>query len=144
MKRIFAWVLAAALLLTGCSGYELQERGALTEQATELLTEAPTEPPTEAPTELPTAAPSEPVTQAPTELPVEQQTEAPEQTEPETPTQEPTEPGKDYVLNTSTKKFHKPSCSSVKQMKEKNRRDYHGSRAELEDQGYTPCGKCHP
>ena len=28
-----------------------------------------------------------------------------------------------YVLNTNTKKFHRPSCSSVSQMKEKNRQD---------------------
>ena len=148
MKRFLAGVLAAALLLAGCSGYELPERGAQTEQATELLTQAPTETPTETPTEALTEAPTEAPTDAPAELPteppVEPQTDAPEQTEPEEPTQEPTEPGKDYVLNTSTKKFHKPGCSSVKQMKEKNRRDYHGSRAELVEQGYTPCGKCHP
>lgn len=140
MKRFLAWVLAAALLLAGCSGYELPERVAQTEQTSELLTEVPTETPTQAPTE----APTDPITEAPTEPPEEPQTDVPEQTESEEPTQAPTEPGQDYVLNTSTKKFHKPGCSSVKQMKEKNRRDYHGSRADLVEQGYTPCGKCHP
>ena len=27
-----------------------------------------------------------------------------------------------YILNTNTKKFHRPSCSSVKQMKESNKK----------------------
>ena len=50
----------------------------------------------------------------------------------------------DYVLNTNTKKFHYPSCSSVNQMKKKNRQDYHGTRDELISSGYEPCGKCNP
>ena len=50
----------------------------------------------------------------------------------------------DYVLNTNTKKFHYPSCSSVNQMKKKNRQDYHGTRDELISRGYDPCGKCNP
>lgn len=136
MKRFLAWVLAAALLLAGCSGYELPERVAQTEQTSELLTEVPTETPTQAPTE----APTDPITEAPTEPPEEPQTDVPEQTESEEPTQAPTEPGQDYVLNTSTKKFHKPGCSSVKQMKEKNRRDYHGSRADLWSRAIRPAG----
>ena len=36
----------------------------------------------------------------------------------------------DYVLNTSTKKFHYPSCRSVKQMKEKNTVYFTGTRDE--------------
>lgn len=52
--------------------------------------------------------------------------------------------GTAYVLNTSTKKFHYPSCSSVKQMKEKNKKSYTGSRDDLIRQGYDPCGKCKP
>ena len=49
-----------------------------------------------------------------------------------------------YVLNTSSKKFHKPSCSGVKKMKAKNRKDYTGTREDLIAQGYEPCGSCHP
>lgn len=49
-----------------------------------------------------------------------------------------------YILNTSGKKFHKPSCSSVKQMKESNRQKYTGSRKDLISQGYTPCNNCNP
>ena len=49
-----------------------------------------------------------------------------------------------YVLNTSTKKFHYPSCSSVAKMKEANRQSFTGTRQELIDEGYAPCGKCNP
>lgn len=49
-----------------------------------------------------------------------------------------------YVLNTNTKKVHKPSCSSVDTIKDGNRQDYEGTLAELEAQGYTACGRCHP
>lgn len=50
----------------------------------------------------------------------------------------------DYVLNTSSKKFHRPDCSSVDSMSEKNRQEYHGTREELIAQGYEPCGSCNP
>ena len=49
-----------------------------------------------------------------------------------------------YILNTSTKKFHKPSCSSVKQMKESNKKTSYKSRDEIIGDGYDPCGRCHP
>ena len=54
------------------------------------------------------------------------------------------EEARDYVLNTSSHKFHLPSCSSVETMSEKNREDYHGTREELLAQGYEPCGSCNP
>lgn len=50
----------------------------------------------------------------------------------------------DYVLNTSSKKFHLPDCSSVDSMSGKNRQEYHGTREELIAQGYEPCGSCNP
>ena len=50
----------------------------------------------------------------------------------------------DYVLNTSSKKFHLPDCSGVASMSESNRQDYTGSREELIAQGYSPCGICNP
>lgn len=49
-----------------------------------------------------------------------------------------------YVLNTNSMKFHYPSCSSAQQISRKNRRDYTGSRDDLINQGYSPCGYCHP
>ena len=48
-----------------------------------------------------------------------------------------------YVLNTNTKKIHYESCSSVDQIKDKNKAytdDYDDAIA----QGYKPCGKCNP
>lgn len=49
-----------------------------------------------------------------------------------------------YVLNTSSGKFHLPSCSSVEKMDPSNRQDYIGSREDLIAQGYSPCGSCKP
>lgn len=49
-----------------------------------------------------------------------------------------------YVLNTNTHKFHYPSCSSVSQMKEKNKSIYTGSREDVIAQGYVPCKRCNP
>ncbi len=49
-----------------------------------------------------------------------------------------------YVLNTNTKKFHEPSCSSVNDMKEKNRKDSSLSRSEIIAMGYDPCKRCNP
>ena len=56
----------------------------------------------------------------------------------------PGETGIDYVLNTNTKKFHYPSCSSVKKMSEKNKAYHTGTRDEVIAMGYDPCGNCHP
>ncbi|MGN1451324.1 MAG: DNA/RNA non-specific endonuclease [Eubacteriales bacterium] len=50
----------------------------------------------------------------------------------------------DYILNTSSKKFHLPSCSSVSDILEKNRGEYSGSREDLIAMGYSPCGNCKP
>lgn len=51
---------------------------------------------------------------------------------------------KTYVLNTNTHKFHDPDCSSVSQMKEKNKRIVTESREQIIAEGYDPCGRCHP
>lgn len=52
--------------------------------------------------------------------------------------------GSDYVLNTNTKKFHKPTCESVFDMREKNKKEVFSTREEIIAQGYEPCGKCKP
>lgn len=49
-----------------------------------------------------------------------------------------------YVLNTNTKKFHLSSCSSVKDMKDKNKQEVTCSRDEVIDMGYVPCKRCNP
>ncbi len=57
----------------------------------------------------------------------------------------PSEDGiKTYVLNTSRMRFHLPSCSSVENMKEKNKVVKTCTREELISLGYKPCGNCHP
>lgn len=66
------------------------------------------------------------------------------QTESVKETSAPVSAGTEYILNTNTKKFHYPSCSSVKQMKASNKKEYTGSRDDLIAQGYDPCKKCNP
>lgn len=50
----------------------------------------------------------------------------------------------DYVLNTNSMKIHYPGCESVEKMNPTNRQDYTGDLQTLIDQGYSPCGNCHP
>ena len=49
-----------------------------------------------------------------------------------------------YVLNTNTKKFHRPNCKSVSDMKEKNKKTVTKSREEIIADGYEPCKRCNP
>ena len=49
-----------------------------------------------------------------------------------------------FVLNTGTKKFHVPDCSSIKDIKTENRSTWHGDRQTLIEQGYAPCKSCNP
>ena len=46
-----------------------------------------------------------------------------------------------YILNTETKKFHKPSCDSLPTA---NRIDSTESRENIIQQGYNPCKRCNP
>ncbi len=47
-----------------------------------------------------------------------------------------------FVLNTNSKKIHKPHCSSVGDMSPKNRQDYNGSLDQILSQGYEKCKSC--
>ena len=49
-----------------------------------------------------------------------------------------------YVLNTNTKKFHYPSCKSVKKIAPQNYATSNSTRDELIAQDYQPCGNCKP
>lgn len=49
-----------------------------------------------------------------------------------------------YILNTNSKKFHIVGCSGTKTMKEANKEEFTGSRADLISQGYEPCKSCNP
>lgn len=69
---------------------------------------------------------------------------APEPTPEPTPEVQQPSTGTNYVLNTSKMKFHYPNCGSVKQMSEKNKAYFTGTRDELTARGYSPCGNCKP
>lgn len=49
-----------------------------------------------------------------------------------------------FVLNTNSKRFHKPSCSDANSMKPENRQETFTARELLIAQGYKPCGSCNP
>lgn len=51
---------------------------------------------------------------------------------------------REYVLNTSSHKFHLPDCPAVDTMSEKNKEEYFGTREDLIVQGYKSCGSCNP
>lgn len=50
----------------------------------------------------------------------------------------------DYILNMTTKKFHRIDCVCVKRMCEKNKGYYIGKREELLCEGFVPCRSCYP
>ncbi len=49
-----------------------------------------------------------------------------------------------YILNIKSHKFHLPDCSGVATMKENNKLEFNGTREELIELGYKPCGTCKP
>ncbi len=49
-----------------------------------------------------------------------------------------------FVLNTSTKKYHRTNCSSVPSIAPKNREYSTLSSKELERRGYSACKNCRP
>ena len=81
------------------------------------------------------AAAKETKTVVETEIQAEKQTQAPAVPAKQTST---------YILNTNSKKFHKPGCSAVSQMKESNKAEFTGTRDEVIAKGYEPCKKCNP
>lgn len=158
-KRLIALVLVCLLicpLLAGCG--DGIESAALTTEETVQTTATPETTAAPETTKAPetTAAPE--TTEAP------QTTSAPETTEPpqtEAPTEEQTEAAAErsmpteqteleqqvqctYILNTNSKKFHYPDCSSVDEMSEKNKKETTATREEIIAQGYVPCKRCNP
>ena len=49
-----------------------------------------------------------------------------------------------YVINKKSGKIHRPDCSGVKTMSDKNKLFSNESVDELIAEGYTPCGECRP
>lgn len=107
-----------------------------------IATPEPTTEPAPIATPEPTVEPVPIATPEPTAEPVP--TEAPAITETQEPIDEPVPQGTTYILNTNTGKFHYPTCGSVKQMKEKNKQEFSGTRDEAISMGYDPCKKCNP
>lgn len=50
----------------------------------------------------------------------------------------------DYILNTNTKKFHYAGKSCAPKSDSKNYKEYSGTRDDLINEGYAPCGTCKP
>ncbi len=107
------------------------------------------------PTPVPTATPTATPTPAPTPTPSPTSNSSAKEaaaiavgtavnaaTTTEAPMQEVTKYS--YAVNTNTKKFHWPNCSSAKKIKASNRWDYEGTRDELIGMGYEPCKRCNP
>ncbi len=103
-----------------------------------------TTPPETTPPETTPPETTPPETTPPETVPPE--TTPPETTPPETtpPDGQSTPASVTYVLNTNTMKFHLPTCSSVKDIKDKNRQDSALTREEIVAQGYAPCKRCNP
>lgn len=49
-----------------------------------------------------------------------------------------------YILNTSSKKFHRSDCAGAKRISKKNRKKVTDTRENLIAQGYVPCSQCNP
>ena len=49
-----------------------------------------------------------------------------------------------YVLNTNSKKIHRPECSSAASTAAHNKQETYESFASLVERGYAPCGICDP
>ena len=140
MKKKWIWIVAAVVVFLGIGAVKSNQDKKAAAEETRAVIEEPVE--TAAPTEAPT--PTAPLV---TLAPIETDAPAEERSAPAEPTPDPTpqpQPEKDWVLNTNTGKFHKPTCSSVKDIKETNRRDVHMTRDDVIAQGYQPCGKCKP
>ena len=60
------------------------------------------------------------------------------------PKEEPDEVPTHYIVNTSSKKFHLPTCSGAKLTKESNREEREFNRDALIEEGFSPCGTCKP
>ena len=149
-KRVIAFALVLmTLALSGCG------RGKTTivyldKDDDSDIKAPPAAPVEEEPVEITELLPPPELAAAPAaKAPTDQETESePDTTAPADndaqpePESEPTE--YDYVLNTNSKKFHYPDCSSVGKMKDKNKGYHTGTRDELIDMGYTPCGSCKP
>lgn len=123
-KRPVFWVIIAVLAIAGY-GSSLKKNDNTEAPAKIAETAEPTAKPTAQPTAKPTPTP----TIAPTVKPTAKPTVAAE---------------REYVLNTSSMKFHKKTCDSVKDIDPSNKKTVTTTRDKLIAQGYEPCKRCYP
>lgn len=118
------------------------EPSAIAETPTPTIEATPT--PSATPEPTPRATPS--ATPSSTPAPVNSATPAPTVEATALVAEEPNDQAdvREYVLNTNSRKFHKPSCGSVDTMDASNRQDVTTTRDELIAQGYEPCKRCNP
>lgn len=131
-------------------GADKKPTKALAPTLAQTPTKAPTKKPTLAPTKAPTKKPTLTPTKAPTKKPTLTPTKAPTKKPTKVPTKKPTKvlesksDARSYVLNTNTRKIHKPSCSSVSRIKATNRQNVVAVIEDLLNQGYDTCKICNP
>lgn len=92
----------------------------------------------------PTRSNSEPVRSISQETASVLQTEATTEPTTEIAMEPATAVTRTYVLNTSSKKIHYPSCKSVKDIKESSKRIVEDTFENLRKSGYTACKNCKP
>ena len=160
MKKLFVLFSVLILVLSSCSGSDAPAVTASPDTGRSVITSTAPVPsqavepsnapsPASTPTVKPTQTPTPPSTPAPTPTPTPTPAPTPQPTPTPTPipTPVPTQipvPGLHYVLNTNTMKVHKPSCSSVKDIKPQNYKEYTGTRDQVIAMGYVPCKRCNP
>ncbi len=110
--------------------------------AYDIVAETPVAPPTEPSAEPEPPAPASPSTPEASTTPNQSGGGANNFNTHNSPEQQQTSAS--FVLNTSTQKFHRPTCNDVERIAPENYSPSNESRSALLGLGYTPCGHCNP
>ena len=129
MKRITALIIIM-LLICGCSDYNTAQN---TDSHEQITVNFPTD---------------NTVNGYRTGSEVESNSEMPDaisgdETKPAAPSETSPSITAEYIGNSNSHIFHKPDCSSAKNMNKSNRVTF-SSRDKAVSQGYTPCKRCNP
>lgn len=154
-KITFFIIFSAIILAIGCTSKDSMGGGELVQvaDAVEEEIKEPIEDIKEEIVEETKEEPAEEIIEEPEEDKIEEPTEEESQVAEEEKVEEKVEDNKEvedsqpeyyWILNTNTKKVHNPTCNSVKQMKEKNKKESNLSPEELKKKGYSACNNCKP